>query len=445
MLKFIFISIGIAFATTAFGASDDAPRMSFDELIKHPGVVYENQANNSFYHATFDVEIEHFEIPLFALKQTQGFMDIPVEILNSLIFERDGQKWVRWIIYPFDNYYGHVIEDRLRELDLPAKRHKYFRGVLKASRSLLLHDPVSNVVFGVKVPTGRLAEHYELRKLPNGKLKTIVRYREQAGKSHPFDEAEGAIKASAVLRKLLVKNPLTYSVLIEDLGALGTWGPGTESMSIRSGKSVKNGRYIFIPAFSLLHETTGIEIAKRNGSSNPTEYWKKNLVEVLGRATAELFVKTGCALDSPHAQNFYLQFDRETMQPTGVVGLHDLGDTLFLESRLKELELPSKEFSGLRVFKNSTPIEFWPLGATNVARNAPSWLTPKAYDQWADAYYEAFEKEGFKQSSRFAGLSRRTDKRNHPSNLRFVAQYRRRYTVRPSPLSCPNLFEGTSN
>jgi hypothetical protein len=56
------------------------------------------------------------------------------------------------------------------------------------------------------------------------------------------------------------------------------------------------------------------------------DFWKRAYAEPVGRAKAELLLRYGLQLTTPNPQNFLLEFDKATLEPTGRVVVRDIGD-----------------------------------------------------------------------------------------------------------------------
>ena len=151
--------------------------------------------------------------------------------------------------------------------------------------------------------------------------------------------------------------------------------------------NVLNRDNFYVPGFSALHETLGKKISLLNGFADPKEFWARIYIEPMARMLAEFFIKTGIIYDSPHSQNFLIEFDQH-WHPTGRIAFRDFGDIYILKNYYKALGLESylKNFSAPGNIMNNPELMFGPLHGNLF----PSWLTEDDYKNWGVRYHKEF-------------------------------------------------------
>lgn len=326
---------------------------------------FETKANAIANRSNEAIEIKHFEIPLSALVQDIADRANP-KVKNSLIFEKNGELFVRWIIHPEDTKFHPKVKEYLEAKNIPYTIQSHFTGYLQASRSLVLFDPESKVSFSLKTSTNNTGGNWVDKKQEWTDAKEIRAIMDHVDEIYE----KGPIKPSAVM----MDEPLAIGIEELDMG-----------MVVRSLDEIDGEEKTFLPAFSAVHEEIGKMIATKNGYDDPVQFWMKHYSEPLGRALAELAVVTGLTYDSPHGQNFLIELDKN-LKPTGRIVLRDLGDVfindaVYRNTRLKDI-MPN--FSGT---KNSTfHVAFGPLHGNR----APSWLDSRSYTELTNGALEHF-------------------------------------------------------
>jgi hypothetical protein len=81
--------------------------------------------------------------------------------------------------------------------------------------------------------------------------------------------------------------------------------------------SIPFGGQQFVTAYNQKHPSA---------QKNFTEFWRVAYAEAIGIAKAKLLLRYGLQLTTPNPQNFLLEFDKGTMEPTGTVVIRDIGD-----------------------------------------------------------------------------------------------------------------------
>jgi len=330
------------------------------------------------------IPLRHYEIPLSLVESSVALRANP-QFVNSLIFEKDGQKYLRWIINPEDTHWHKAVEDFLLKNNIQPEKKTYFEGYQTASRSYIVVDPNTGAEFSYKGSTDHTGGAWR-------------------DKKQTWDDAQ-QIRLMTDFVHSLLKNqpPLENTILLDEPMAFGIKDLD-QGMVIRSYEDLSYQGKHYVPGFSIMHEKLGAELALKNGSKDPATYWNEHYNKPLARALAEFFALTGMAYDSPHSQNFLVELTAD-YKPTGKIVLRDFGDTYL-----------STEF--FEAFKRTDILSKWDQG--NVKKNAmsirvgilhgnkpPSWISTvsddksnASYDQWGRDFFAEFNKEFKRQTGR---------------------------------------------
>lgn len=333
-------------------------------------VRYENRFNAAIAGTEGPIELEHLEIPLELLEKSIAKRLDP-EILQALSFVKNKRRYVRWILHPGDTEWRGNIERWMRAQGLEPNAQKYLIGYQTASRSLIVEDPGSGAQFSLKTSTNHARGPWRDKKQ---EWSDAVQIREVA------DYLESRLKRAKLQSLVIMDEPAAFGIKSLDLG-----------MVVRSLEQVRKGEFLYVPGFSVLHDKFGRELAEKNGSAHPAEYWNENYNLPLARAFAELFLLTGAWFDSPHSQNFLVELDAKTMKPTGRIAVRDLGDLFLLEEFVKAQDEKAK-----RLWEVWNP-EARKTGMLEVSvgllhGNArPSWMGMLQYSSWGQAFFLEFE------------------------------------------------------
>lgn len=351
-----------------------------------------NQASNSI-RPTQKVMLEHFEIPL---SEVESLLDSQIDpkLKKSLVFKKNSKDYVRWIVNPEDTQYGHLLAIYLQSKNLDSHRYRYYEAYYTASRSMVIQDPVSGVVFSAKVGTDKTGGEWQDKQL-------TAKRAEQAAKVDQW--IDGFNKNMKLKNAVLMREPASF--FIKEL---------KQGMIIRSLETMtKKGSYHYLPGFSVLTNTAGVEIAKKNGSLDPAAFWLEHAVKPIARAQAEWSAFSGILPSSFHWQNYILELD-EHYRPTGKVLLRDYADGKlvqdFHESLTPQNNLisvwPEKEIIGdLNDSQNAFEVYAGPLWGI---KSKPDWLTDSVakrdlegvflnyeptlpYATWKKTYLDEFE------------------------------------------------------
>lgn len=313
--------------------------------------------------------IPHLEIPVQFVTEDKG-LGLDPKILESMTFEADGVRYVRWVMNPEDSLFNEELRQKLVDLDIPFKQGKYYIGYLTSSRSCLIQDPNSQVIFSIKSSTNQTGGSWKDKKeTPKAAklgrmLSDYLQTTSHAERHSEFD---------------IVKEPLAFSFADAD-----------QAIIVRQYDNLndKHGKYL-VPLFSIFHEQFGRDIAEDNGATDPEKFW----FETLGRRTfARLVVRLamnyGIAYNSPHGQNFLVELD-SGRRPTGKLFIRDYADSHAYAPVMRAqggqpiLDL-LKDFTKNLTWETKLALGFNPFysGKTRL----PSWI-PSA-DPWKEAYQQ---------------------------------------------------------
>ncbi len=335
-------------------------------------VQYETHANGAGVRSSEAIMLPHVEIPL-EMVGLDFAKRLDPRIVESLIIEKNGKEYVRWILNPEDTVWGKTLIAHFAAKGVALPVYYHFKGYQTASRSYIAEDPTTGVEFSVKSSTNVTGGAWRDKKQPvgeaiDGRLTSDFLF--DQNKKRNFENF--SIMDEPAILKI---NDIDQAVVIRDLGDL---------------KEVKSNK-IYVPGFSVLHEAIGKEIALKNGSTDPHAFWTENYIKVAGRALGELAARTGIQFDSPHSQNFLVELDKQ-YRPTGKLILRDMSDlyldVTFLNSLLGKNNELVKEFTQTGNKHAYVSAGFGPLHG-NVH---PSWVNEAQYSQWKDVFFNEFEK-----------------------------------------------------
>lgn len=335
-------------------------------------VGYETRANAAGARSNKPIPMPHIEIPVeyvginFAKRLDQ-------KIAASLIFEKNGKYFVRWILNPEDTKWGKELVNHLSLLGLKVEIKNQFIGYQTASRSYIVEDPATGAMFSVKSSTNVTGGFWRDKKQPVGEARDsrlMSDFLYEQNKLRPFEYFK--IMDEPAILKI---DAVDQAVVIRDLVDL---------------KSLDNNK-IYLPGFSALHEEVGRDIAMANHSNDPYAFWTENYIKVAARALAELGARTGIQFDSPHSQNFLIELD-SNYKPTGKLILRDMADLYLDATYIEKLKGPNSKlinnFSQKENIKSYTSAGFGPLHGNK----KPSWVSEEQYTVWNDVFFDEYNK-----------------------------------------------------
>lgn len=339
------------------------------ELIFH-----ETKGNPSANRSDNPEPISFFEIPekhLYPLISPQT----PSSLISVFRYYKNNEPYVRWPIHPEDKVYYFDLKTYFRnKLKLSLNPIDGFIGYQSASRTYYLQAPEHPFSFGIKASTNRTGGPWSFEK------------------KHTSSEARDGRLASDYLSWVQSLTPFKNLIVLPEPLA---WAipEVDQSFIVRDLSPLNlNSDLIYLPAFTLFHEEIGVYLAKINGSLDPSEYWENHYVIPLARAMAELAIKAGVQPDSPHSQNFLIEFDKNFV-PTGRIVLRDLSDLFFNKAFLEAIHPNPKEFinthSQTDRFINGFMSGFAPVHGSP----PPTWFNPSIFYRWIGQFDEEYEKQ----------------------------------------------------
>jgi hypothetical protein len=330
---------------------------------------WETEANGISKRPSTLIKFKNFEIPEELIKSDVS-STTPEEIKKAFFFEKDGKKYVRWLIQPEDTkWYKEVEKFITTKTGKAPVAQEHFNGYLTASRSVLVVDPESGYSFSLKASTNQTGGAWKDKK---------QEWKDGLDIRAVSDYVARLEKNIKLKNAVILQEPMAFG--IEELD---------QSNVIRLVGEVATCDKYYLPGFSALHDKVGKELA---GSESPVEFWNKNYVQPLGKALAEFAGIWGLSFDSPHSQNFLVELDKQK-KPTGRVILRDLGDVFFLKEQ-------SELFGAQNVAARLAAAENLLTGRLSISVGLlhgnvpPSWVRPEQYENiWGPAFFQAFESE----------------------------------------------------
>ncbi|MCX7674214.1 MAG: hypothetical protein N2Z70_00095 [Bdellovibrionaceae bacterium] len=346
------------------------PTWALDAMTKFL-VHFETKGNNVSVRDSKPLPIEHFEIPLDLVDMEEIKTQNP-KIKKHLIFQRDGRSYLRWIINPEDTKFAGELYDFFKQKHgIELKKGQYFTGYQTSSRSYIVESPDQEVSFSVKVSTNKTGGNWQDKKQEFKDAVDAVRASEW------IDQQERILRFENVI---FLKEPLAFGIKGLDQGMV------IRDLDVLQSLHKQKG-YFYIPAFTLVHTDIGPWIAQKNGFMHPDEFVARTMIPAVARAVGESFWRLGIELDSPHAQNFLLEFDKN-LKPTGRVVMRDLSDLRYYKEYLIRLHPRPLEFiknfsepSNI-VTREEVRISFGPLHGNTF----PFWVNEQVYEAWGKIF-----------------------------------------------------------
>lgn len=266
----------------------------------------ETQANPASLRSDKPFWIEHLEIPLSAV-QADRARQLDPRIYESLVFLKNGTPHVRWVLNPEDTQYAAELEKKLSEKGIIYSRGRYFVGYLTASRSCIVQDPKTAVIFSIKSSTNEAAGFYKDKKETVKAAKTARLVNDYIAEN--FRESE-----NSALR--FVPEPLAFYFEAAD-----------QAITVKQYDHFNdpNSNIRLVPRTAVLHEYTGKVLAEANGVNDPHRFLSEPVAQALGTAYAERFVNFGLSGDSDHPQNDLIATD-PNYRFTGIIYSRDMSD-----------------------------------------------------------------------------------------------------------------------
>ena len=333
----------------------------------------ETNANAVAVRSNQAVEMPHFEIPLRLLSRNYE-KNVDLGILKSLLFTKNGEKYVRWVLNPEDTKWHLQVEKFMRAHGVDTTVRTHFKGYMTASRSYIVEDPITKVQFSIKTSTDKTAGYWTDKK---------QEYKDGFDIRNVSDYVKERERLLGFKNIIIMYEPIVFGIPEVD-----------QSIVVRELAGLEKGGKYYVPGFSVLHESLGEMIAQKNGAKSAYSFWTEHYLRAMARASVEFMSKTGIWLDSPHSQNFLVELDKD-MKPTGKIVIRDLGDVMLSEPMVKAFGgnfLSSFSEQG-NIKKSTMNVTFGPLHGNK----PPKWMSVAQYRYWAGLYQEFVNAEMHKQ------------------------------------------------
>ncbi|OQW47777.1 MAG: hypothetical protein A4S09_14560 [Proteobacteria bacterium SG_bin7] len=333
-------------------------------------VAWEVESNNVTLGKSKPIDVKHFEIPLSVVESDLASY-LPQKVLQALIFEKNGEDYVRWLIHPEDTKWYKKVETYLKSKKLDSTHYKYFIGYKTASRSMILTDPKTEYSFSVKASTDHTAGEWR-------------------DKRQEFDDSFDIRFINDLINQISVVSRMENVVTFLEPAAFGIKSIN-QGIVVRLIDQMKTGKKYYLPGFSALHGKEGARIARINGSDDPAEYWNSHYMKPLGKALAQLMMNIGIQYDSPHSQNFLIELDAD-LKPTGRIALRDFGDVFLQEEffkMLKRQDIIERFAKTENTHKGDLEVTVGPLHGNT----PPDWMTRRYYNLWLRTFFASYEQE----------------------------------------------------
>lgn len=331
--------------------------------------------------AAVPVPIEYYEIPWEELQRIGPVQEHSLASVGdknakqSVFFERHGKRYVRWFVHPLEA--APPIRSIVAQLATRGvgvvKRVGDYKAHFTASRSLIVFKSPSYedaISLKVSLPTA------------NGPFgNKAIRMKEWNAWSNHNRYLEDALVPGAAPELAFQPEPTGVGLRTDT-----SHGSVEDGFLVRSLQALTRDGHYYLPAFALLDEKVGREIARRNGSDDPAAFWRKHFLEPFARGAADLRAYTGAQHTSPHSQNLLVELDRD-LRPTGKVVLRD-ADFYVDQDALQYLNrvIPKDQETGMA--QNGGRHEQFTL--RNGLKQLPSWLSDDEYARWTRDYFETY-------------------------------------------------------
>lgn len=361
-MKKLFLVIFVGLLSSQFSLAQNAVVEEF--------VAWEVESNEVTAGKSVPFEVSHFEIPLKAVASDLAFY-VPKEVTKALIFEKNGEEYVRWVINPDDTKWHKEVTTFLETKKLDTTHYKYFTGYRTASRSIIVTDPKTDYSFSIKASTDHTAGQWR-------------------DKRQEFNDSFDIRYINDVIFQLEQVKRMDNVVTFLEPAAFGIKSIN-QGIVVRLIDQMAGGKKYYLPGFSALHGEEGAKIAKLNGSDDPVNFWNEHYMKPLGKALAQLMALVGIQYDSPHSQNFLIELD-EKFKPTGKIALRDFGDIYLQEEFFRMMNRTDiiRRFAATQNTQSGRlSVTVGPLHGNT----APTWMTQRHYTMWLKTFFASYEKE----------------------------------------------------
>ncbi|MEY3903776.1 MAG: hypothetical protein RL189_3082 [Pseudomonadota bacterium] len=330
---------------------------------------WEAEANGATKRQSTLLKLKNYEIPA-ELIESDVSETTPKEVQKAFFIEKEGKKFVRWIVQPEDTkWYKDVEEFITKKTGKSPTAYEHFNGYLTASRSVIAIDPDSGYSFSLKASTNQTGGAWK-------------------DKKQDWKDGQDIRAVSDYVARLEKNIKLQNAVILQEPMAFGIADVDQSNVVRLLGEAATCDKY-YLPGFSALHEQVGKEIA---GKEDPVQFWNEYYAKPLGRALAEFAGIWGLSFDSPHSQNFLIELDK-SKKPTGRVVLRDLGDVYVLKEQ-------ADLFNAQNVATRLSAADNLKIGKLSIAVGLlhgnvpPTWVNQEQYkNTWGVSFFESFEKE----------------------------------------------------
>jgi hypothetical protein len=335
--------------------------------------------NSRLHEGTFP--LYHYDIPVEKLGVGHSVAELPKKYHQELIFEKNGKRYIRWIINPEDTVYHLKVKAWLKKNDLNDQPKQLFLGHLTASRSIVVYSPddPDRPLFSVKVSTNRTG----------GKWKK--------DKNVDLKQVKESLASSRLAKKVLEQSPSPFKtlVLLNEPAIFSLPLEGKEKASQNQGMIIRDlspmkKNFHYLPGFSALDDKVGKDIAKKNGSSDPATFWEEHYIKPVARGSAELSAVMGLSMTSSHNQQWLIELD-EQYRPTGKIFLRDFNDSHIFRHFYHSPNQFDKEFVKImgqgKYVKNHILVQFGLFHGMPL----PSWLKQSHLKKYPEVFFEEFD------------------------------------------------------
>jgi hypothetical protein len=375
MFKTNFLAFGLIALLYLFGCSHGSNRYPSSGKESGPSaavlklVEWETTANNVTTKSAAAMDVDHYEIPLKLLKSS-WVKNIDKDLKDSLIFKKDGEEYVRWVLNPEDTKWYLEVEKWLVKNKIKPVKKKFFKGYFTASRSMIIYNPENKAAFSLKMSTNNTGGQWK-------------------DKKQDWEDVKQIRGISDWAREVTDKMPMKRLVIMDEPIGIGI-EELDQGMIMRNLNDLPQNGHYYLPGFSAFHTEEGKRIALLNGSTNPVAYWSEHYNKPLAEGLAELAAHLGIYYDSPHSQNFLIELDAK-MKPTGKIIARDFGDAYLL----KEFVEKTKYKWLLDIWEKGNILSgnlHTAIGALH-GNFPPPWITSRQYVAWGFDFFDAFEKK----------------------------------------------------
>lgn len=343
-------------------------RSPMEELIR-----FETEGNGYMRKVRDKHALHHFNIPLKVLQADIAPYGDP-RVAQTLLFEKDGETYVKWPVHQNDGAYWKKIRDWLKKNGHDSTLYRSIESGRTASASYAVSG-YDGVDMTAKMSTNKIEES-EMSKELRARHAVIARGICDYLQSH-FDPKESSLL------------PI-YEVAGFGLEALD------KGITARDYSFMEREGLYLVPGFAFAHSEMSKELLERTGFSNVTEMFVETLAKPMGRVQAELLAKHGLLNYNPHSQNYLAVFkkdpkDPRRLIPTGRLALRDLQD-LHVYSPYFE-GLPNKTGARLNEFpKRFDKTALIQMGVTyEDSHGLPSGFEGEVYREFMGAFGEKFQ------------------------------------------------------